>query len=47
MKMRKQRTPFRAVEEVTIWEGHAPEQVKAMKEGLARLKEQGIEAIAD
>jgi Rifampin ADP-ribosyl transferase len=39
--------PFRVVGEVAIWEGHAQEQVKAMKEGLARLRVQGIEAIAD
>jgi len=39
--------PFKVVGEVTIWHGHAPEKVKAMKDGLARLKEQGIEAIED
>lgn len=33
--------------EVTKWQGHSPEQVKAMKEGLAKLAEQGIEAIED
>jgi rifampin ADP-ribosylating transferase len=37
--------PFKVVGEITIWQGHAPEQVKAMKEGLEKLKEQGIEAI--
>lgn len=39
--------PFRVVGEITIWQGHSAEQVKAMKEGLAKLKEQGIEAIED
>lgn len=39
--------PFRVVGEIAIWQGHSPEQVKAMKDGLARLKEQGIEAIED
>ncbi len=39
--------PFKVVGEITIWQGHAPEQVKAMKEHLAKLKEQGIEAIED
>ena len=39
--------PFKVVGEVTIWQGHAPEQVKAMKEGLEKLKQQGIEAIED
>ncbi|MEA4981887.1 MAG: NAD(+)--rifampin ADP-ribosyltransferase [Paludibacter sp.] len=37
--------PFKVVGEVTLWQGHAPEQVKAMKDGLEKLKEQGIEAI--
>ena len=39
--------PFRVVGEISIWQGHAPEQVNAMKEGLAKLKEQGIQAIED
>ena len=37
--------PFRVVGEVTIWQAHPAEQVKAMKDGLARLKEQGIESL--
>ena len=37
--------PFKVVGEITIWQGHSPEQVKAMKDGLAKLKEQGIEAL--
>lgn len=39
--------PFKVVGEITIWQGHASEQVKAMKDGLAKLKDQGIEAIED
>ena len=39
--------PFKVVGEITIWEGHSPEQVKAMIEGLEKLKAQGIEAIED
>lgn len=39
--------PFKVVGEVMDWQGHSPEQVKAMKDGLAKLKEQGIEAIED
>ena len=39
--------PFKVVGEITVWQAHAPEQIKAMKEGLAKLKEQGIEAIED
>ena len=39
--------PFRVVGEVTIWQGHPLEQVKAMKDALARLKEQGINSLND
>ncbi|MDB5159091.1 MAG: rifampin ADP-ribosylating transferase [Mucilaginibacter sp.] len=39
--------PFKVVGEITIWQEHPPEQIKAMKDGLAKLKEQGIEAIED
>lgn len=37
--------PFRVVGEVTVWQGHTPEQVKAMKGGLAMLKKRGLGAI--
>lgn len=37
--------PLKVVGEVINWQGHSPEQLKAMREGLARLDEQGIEAI--
>ena len=39
--------PFRVVGEVTIWQGHSEEQVKGMKEALAKLKEQGIDSLND
>lgn len=39
--------PFKVVGEVAVWKGHSAEQVKAMKDGLAKLDEQGIEAIED
>lgn len=39
--------PFKVVGEVVHWNGHTSEQVNAMKEALAKLKEQGIEAIED
>jgi len=39
--------PFKVVGEITIWQGHSPGQVKEMKDRLAKLKEQGIEAIED
>jgi rifampin ADP-ribosylating transferase len=43
----RSKDPFIIVGEITIWHGHPPEQVMAMKAGLAKLKEQGIEAIED
>jgi len=46
-KSYRSKHPFQVVGEVTIWQGHPPEQVKAMKDWLAKLKEQGIEAIED
>ena len=39
--------PFKVVGEITIWQGHSLEQVKVMKDALAKLKEQGIVAIED
>lgn len=39
--------PFKIVGEITVWQGHSPDQINAMKAGLAKLKEQGIEAIED
>ena len=39
--------PVKVVGEVKDWQGHSPEQLKTMKDGLAKLKEQGIEAIED
>ena len=39
--------PFRVVGEVSIWQGHSAEQVKAMKDALERLKEQGINSLND
>ncbi|NJN41720.1 MAG: NAD(+)--rifampin ADP-ribosyltransferase [Flammeovirgaceae bacterium] len=34
--------PFRVVGEVNTWQGHPAEQVKAMKDALTKLKEQGL-----
>lgn len=39
--------PFKVVGEVTVWQGHPAEQVKAMKDHLERLKEQGIHSLND
>lgn len=46
-KSYRSKHPFKVVGEVTVWLGHNTEQVKAMKDGLKKLKEQGIEAIED
>ncbi|KAA9340262.1 NAD(+)--rifampin ADP-ribosyltransferase [Adhaeribacter soli] len=37
--------PFRVVGEATNWQAHSPEKVKAMKDGLAKLQEQGIKSL--
>ena len=37
--------PFRVVGEVSVWKGHSSEQVKAIKEHLEKLKEQGINSL--
>lgn len=39
--------PFKVLGEVVNWRGHSVEQVTAVKEGVARLKEQGIESLND
>lgn len=39
--------PFKVTGEVTDWKGHSEEQLQTMKDHLAKLKEQGIEAIED
>ena len=46
-KSYRSKHPFKVVGETTIWQGHSPEQVKAMKDGVAKAREQGIEAIED
>lgn len=38
---------FKVVGEVVEWQGHTPQQLKAMKDHLEQLKQQGIEAIED
>jgi rifampin ADP-ribosylating transferase len=39
--------PFKVVGEVSVWQGHSTEQVKAMKDALERLKQQGINSLND
>lgn len=46
-KSYRSKDPFKVVGEVTIWQGHPKEQVKAMKAHLEKLKQDGIEAIED
>lgn len=41
----RSRDPLRVVGEVTNWQGHSPEQLRQMKEGLGRLKIGGAEII--
>ena len=41
------RDPLRVTGEIIEWKGHAPEQLQAMKDGLARLAAQGIKAIEE
>jgi rifampin ADP-ribosylating transferase len=46
-KSYRSKHPFKVVGEITVWQGHPPEQIDAMKNGLAKLKQQGIGAIED
>lgn len=46
-KSYRTKAPLRVIGEVKDWQGHAPEQLQAMKDHLQKLKEQGIEAIED
>jgi hypothetical protein len=39
--------PLRVTGEVTDWEGHPPDVLKAMKDNLERLKALGVAAIND
>jgi len=41
------RAPLRVTGEVADWKGHSPEALKAMKNGLERLKRLGVEPIDD
>jgi rifampin ADP-ribosylating transferase len=41
------RHPLRVVEELHTWEGHNPAAIQGMLDGLARLREQGLDVIED
>jgi rifampin ADP-ribosylating transferase len=46
-KSYRTKSPLRIIGELTDWQGHSPEQLKAMKDGVERAKQLGIEAIED
>lgn len=46
-KSYRTRDALRVIGEVILWQGHAPEQLGAMREHLAELDRQGVEAIED
>jgi len=46
-KSYRSRKPLRVVGEVTDWRGRSPEALKAMKDHIERLRQQGVEAIDD
>jgi hypothetical protein len=46
-KSYRSRHPLRVVGEVSDWQGHSPAQLQTMREHLARLRQQGIEAVDD
>ena len=39
--------PVRVVGEITDWVGHSPEQLQAMRDGLADLQRRGLAVIYD
>jgi rifampin ADP-ribosylating transferase len=41
------RHPLRIVDEVSDWEGHAPEDLQRMVEHIASLRDQGLDVIED
>lgn len=43
----RSREPLRVVEEITDWAGHPPEVLQQMRDSVAAMKAQGIEAIND
>src|SRR5205809_427994 len=43
----RSREPLRVMGEVTKWQGHSPEALKAMKDGVKRLERLGVKPIDD
>ena len=46
-KSYRSREPLRVTGEVTDWQGHSPEALQAMKDGLERLERHGVEPSDD
>ena len=46
-KSYRTRHPLRVIGEITDWQGHTEEKLKAMKDSIERLKQLGVEAIED
>lgn len=46
-KSYRSREPLRVIGEVLDWKGHDPDALKTMQEHIARLRQQGIEAVDD
>ena len=46
-KSYRTRNPLRVTGEVKDWQGHTPEQLKAMKDHIEKLRQLGIDAIED
>jgi rifampin ADP-ribosylating transferase len=44
-KSYRSREPLRVIGELVDWQGHPPEELKAMRDGLERLRQQGVEPI--
>jgi len=43
----RSREPLRVTGEITDWQGHSPEALKAVKDGLVRLEQLGIQPMDD
>lgn len=43
----RSRAPFRVVAELKVWQGHSAQAVQAMKDGLERLRQRGVEPLDD
>ncbi len=43
----RSRDPLRVMSEITSWQGHSPQALKAMKDGLERLARLGIQPLDD